>query len=86
MSNRDAIGAVVRIEHGGTSQRRAVKSASSYLSQSELALTLGVGRRDTIDRATVTWPNGRIEEFRSLRTGRAYTCVEGEGISPLDHF
>jgi hypothetical protein len=85
-SNRDAIGAVVRIEHGGTSQQRTVRSASSYLSQSELALTFGVGRHDTIDRANVTWPNGRTEEFRSLGTGRAYTCVEGQGISPLDHF
>jgi enediyne biosynthesis protein E4 len=85
-SNRDAIGAVVRIEHGGTAQTRVVKSGSSYLSQSELPLTFGLGRRDAIDRAIVTWPGGRVEDYGSLRAGRAYECVEGAGISPLDHF
>jgi hypothetical protein len=85
-SNRDAIGAVVRIEHGGTAQTGIVKSGSSYLSQSELPLTFGLGRRDAIDRALVTWPGGRVEEYKSLGAGRAYECVEGEGISPLDHY
>ena len=43
-------------------------------------------RRFFVSGGTVTWPNGKTEEFRSLGTGRAYTCVEGQGISPLDHF
>src|SRR5207237_1010582 len=45
-SNRDAIGGVVRIYHSGATQSRLVKSGSSYLSQSELPLTFGVGQRD----------------------------------------
>jgi hypothetical protein len=85
-SNRDAIGALVRIEHGGTAQTRLVKSGSSYLSQSELPVTFGVGRRDAIDRAVVTWPSGRIEEFRALAAGRAYECVEGAGVTALDRY
>ena len=86
VSNRDAIGAGVRIEHGSTSQVRTVKSSSSYLSQSELALTFGLGRRDIVDRAVVTWPSGRTEEYKALRAGRAYVFIEGQGISPLEHF
>jgi len=85
-SNRDAIGAVVSIEHGGATQTRIVKAGSSYLSQSELPLTFGVGRREAIDRAIVTWPAGRVEEFKSLRAGRAYACLEGTGIEALDHY
>jgi hypothetical protein len=85
-SNRDAIGAVVRIEHGGAAQTRIVKGGSSYLSQSELPLTFGVGRRETIDRAIVAWPGGRVEEFKSLRAGRAYECLEGTGIEALEHY
>jgi len=85
-SNRDAIGALVRIEYGGTSQTRVVKSGASYLSQSELPVTFGVGQRDTVDRAVVTWPLGRVEEFKALRTGRAFDCVEAGGLSPLDHY
>ena len=81
-SNRDAIGATVRIFHGGTSQSRLVKSGSSYLSQSELPVTFGVGTRDRIDRVVVSWPNGRTEEFRNVATGKAYDCVEGKGMLP----
>jgi len=79
-SNRDAIGATVRVFHGGTSQSRLVKSGSSYLSQSELPVTFGVGRRDRLDRVVVSWPNGRTEEFTNVATGKAYDCVEGKGM------
>jgi hypothetical protein len=79
-SNRDAIGASVRVFHEGTSQSRMVKSGSSYLSQSELPVTFGVGQRDRVERIVVTWPSGRTEEAKSIATGRAYDWVEGKGI------
>jgi enediyne biosynthesis protein E4 len=81
-SNRDGIGARVRVFHGGVVQTRLVKSGSSYLSQSELALTFGVGRSDVVDRVVVDWPSGRVEEFKAVTTGRAYSCTEGRGIAP----
>jgi hypothetical protein len=81
VSNRDAIGALVRVFHDGVAQTRMVKSGSSYLSQSELPLTFGVGRRDRVQRVVVTWPSGRTEEFANVATGRAYECVEGKGLS-----
>jgi hypothetical protein len=80
-SNRDAIGATIRLFHGGTSQSRVVRSGSSYLSQSELPVTFGVGKRDVIDRVTISWPNGRSEEFSKIAAGKQYDCVEGKGIS-----
>ena len=80
-SNRDAIGASVRIDHGGSSQSRTVRSGSSYLSQSELPVTFGVGSRDRVDRVAIVWPNGRTEEFKDVATGRAYVHVEGKGIA-----
>jgi len=79
-SNRDAIGAVVRLESGGATQTRTVKSGSSYLSQSELPLTFGLGRRDTVDRIVIYWPNGRTEEFKNLKAGASYQCIESKGI------
>ena len=82
-SNRDAIGASVRIVHGGTTQSRMVKSGSSYLSQSELPVTFGVGRRDRVDRVVIAWPSGRTDEFKSVETGKAYTCVEGKGLQSV---
>jgi len=85
-SNRDAIGAEVRIEAGGMSQSRVVKSGSSYLSQSELPVTFGLGRRDQIDRVTILWPSGRSEEYKNLGSGKAYECVEAKGIKALAGF
>ncbi|MEO8075385.1 MAG: CRTAC1 family protein [Acidobacteriota bacterium] len=80
-SNRDAIGATVRLFHGGTTQTRVVKSGSSYLSQSELPVTFGVGARDRVERVVIAWPSGRTEEFPNVASGRAYVCTEGKGIS-----
>jgi len=85
-SNRDAIGAVVKIYYGGESGSRIVKSGSSYLSQSELALTFGLGKHNRVDRAVITWPNGRVEEHKNLAAGRLYECVEGKLIRDTGGF
>ena len=81
-SNRDAIGAAVRIYYEGTMQSRLVKSGSSYLSQSELPVTFGLGKRDKLERVVIQWPNGRTEEYKNLAAGKSYECVESEGIKP----
>ena len=85
-SNRDAIGAVVHVSAGGITQSRVVKDGSSYLSQSELAVTFGLEKRDRIDRVAIDWPSGRNEEFKNLAAGRGYECTEGKGIAPLDRY
>jgi hypothetical protein len=85
-SNRDAIGARVRIFHAETSQSRLVKGGSSYLSQSELPLTFGLGKREKIDRLVIDWPGGASEEHKNLAAGRAYECVESRGIKPLGSY
>jgi enediyne biosynthesis protein E4 len=82
-SNRDAIGAAVKIFAAGTSQSGLVKGGSSYLSQSELPLTFGLGKKDRIERVVIEWPSGRSEEYKNLASGHAYECVEGKGISAL---
>jgi enediyne biosynthesis protein E4 len=81
-SNRDAIGAHVRLHHDGIVQSRMVKTGSSYLSQSELPVTFGVGKRDKIERVVIEWPSGATEEHKDLAAGQAYECVEGKGIQP----
>jgi hypothetical protein len=85
-SNRDAIGTVVRIFYAGVSQSRMVKTGSSYLSQSELPLTFGLGKSDTVDRMIVEWPSGRTEEFKNLKAGKSYECIEAKGLALLAGF
>jgi hypothetical protein len=77
-SNRDGIGARIRLWHSGIVQSRTVKSGSSYLSQSELALTFGMGKQEKIERMVIEWPSGRTDEFKDLKSGQAYDCVEGK--------
>lgn len=85
-SNRDAIGATVRIEYAGLSQSRMVKSGSSYLSQSELPLIFGIGKNDHVDRVLIQWPNGRTEEFKNLKSNETHECVEAKGIASKEGF
>jgi enediyne biosynthesis protein E4 len=85
-SNRDGIGALVKIFQSNSTQSRLVKGGSSYLSQSELPVTFGLGKRDKIDRLVIEWPSGRTEEYKDLKSGRAYECVEEKGITALSGF
>jgi hypothetical protein len=80
-SNRDAIGAIVRIYVNGQVQTRMVRSGSSYLSQSELPVTFGVGRQDQIEKVVIDWPSGRSEEHAKLQTAKSYQVVETKGIT-----
>ena len=85
-SNRDGIGASLRVFSGGITQSRIVKGGSSYLSQSELPVTFGLEKRDRIERVVIDWPSGRTEEFKNLSAGRCYECTEGKGIVPQDGY
>jgi hypothetical protein len=80
-SNRDAIGATVRLYSNGQIQSRQVRSGSSYLSQSELPLTFGVGKQDEIEKIVVDWPSGKTEEYPKLKAGKSYQLTESKGIT-----
>jgi enediyne biosynthesis protein E4 len=80
-SNRDGIGAVVRLFVDGRQQTRMVRSGSSYLSQSELPVTFGVGKQEQIERVVVDWPSGRTEEHQNLKIGKFFQVTEGKGIA-----
>jgi hypothetical protein len=80
-SNRDGIGAVIRVQTQDGWQMRTVKSGSSYLSQSELTPTFGLGPRDSAQQVVVEWPSGRTQDFRNVRHGR-YSLVEGSTLAP----
>ncbi len=79
-SNRDAIGAVVHLYGPEGTQTRVVHSGSSYLSQSELTLTFGLGHREQAQRIEIEWPSGARQEFRNVPAG-AHRCEEGGKLS-----
>jgi hypothetical protein len=74
-SNRSAIGARVTLQAGGNTYRREVLGARGYLSQSELALTFGLGKTDRVERVTIQWPGrdaGEPQVIETLEVDRAH--------------
>jgi len=65
LCNRDAIGAWVSVRAGGKSQWQQVMPTRSYLSQSELAVTLGLGQAGRFEDAEVIWPGGQRQKIAS---------------------
>jgi enediyne biosynthesis protein E4 len=80
-SNRDAIGATVKVFHATQFQSRVVRGGSSYLSQSELPVTFGTGKSEKVERVTIDWPSGAGEEYKDLATGRSYEIIENKGVT-----
>jgi hypothetical protein len=76
-SNRNAIGARVEVEGGGTRQVRFLNGGGSYLSASDRRLLVGLGAADVAERVTVTWPSGRRQEFANLRGRCWWRLYEG---------
>jgi hypothetical protein len=64
--NRDAIGALVRIDAGGRTMVRAVDGGGSYLSSSSRLVHAGLGSVDRFDRVTVRWASGSVETREGL--------------------
>jgi enediyne biosynthesis protein E4 len=79
-SNRNGIGAVVRVDTPEGTNRQTVHSGSSYCSQSELALTFGLMRRPQADHVEVAWPSGQKDYLKNLKANATYTIQEGGKI------
>lgn len=58
--NRSAIGAEITAEVNGQILHRHVTSGRGYLSQSELAVTIGLGTARTVDKITIRWPGNQM--------------------------
>jgi enediyne biosynthesis protein E4 len=78
-SNRDGIGAVVRLSSGGDLQTQMLRSGSSYLSSSELVLTFGLAQHDKADTIEIRWPSGQIDHLSHVTAGQTMTVTEGNG-------
>ena len=77
-SNRDGIGAKVILKAGGVTQRRLVRTGSSYCSQSETILTFGIGQNKRVESLQVIWPSGKIDLYADLLGNFLIEVVEGE--------
>jgi enediyne biosynthesis protein E4 len=82
-SNRDGIGTKITLSSSrGGRQFAVVKSGSSYLSQSELPITFGLGKPDEarIISLELVWPGGKKESVANLKPNQSVTIQEGKGV------
>ncbi len=78
-ANRDAIGTRVTGVANGARVSRTVRTGSSYLSQSELVLTFGLGSAAALEDVVVEWPGRPAEKLGRLPAGALYEVTEGRG-------
>ena len=76
-SNRDGIGAKVRLTLGTNVQQQLVRTGGSYCSQSETVLTFGLGQNERVTRLDVLWPSGETDHFVKLKANQLIEVVEG---------
>jgi hypothetical protein len=82
-SNRDGIGAKVTLKTSkGTRLFAMVKTGSSYLSQSELPLTFGLGKPEEGKTVSleIVWPSGQKDSISNIKPNQFITVKEGKGI------
>jgi hypothetical protein len=80
-SNRDAVGAQVRLTAGGRTYLRFVDGGNGFASQSTKRLHFGLGGLGgaaAIERVEVLWPSGRKQAFTKVAVDRIHRLVEGE--------
>jgi len=79
-SNRNGIGARVKVVAGDLTQIDEVHSGDSYLSQSDLRLPFGLEKRTKIDLIEVHWPSGTVDKINGVGTNKILTIKEGQGL------
>ena len=79
-SNRNGIGARVKVVAGDLTQIDEVHGGDSYLSQSDLRLPFGLEKRTKIDLIEVHWPSGTVDKINGVGTNKILTIKEGQGL------
>jgi hypothetical protein len=76
-SNRDAIGARVRVTASGITQTDEVRAGHSYLSSCDPRLHFGLGAATSIERLEIRWPDRHEEKYEHLAVNREYSFRQG---------
>ena len=84
-SNRDGIGAVVRLTTADGTQTQMLKSGSSYLAANELVLTFGLGQLSKADSVEIRWPSGQVDKLSNLNAGQTVALTEGKGATTVPY-
>jgi hypothetical protein len=79
-SNRDGIGARLKLTAGNLVQYASVRSGESYLSGNDPRVHFGLGQKNKIDGLEIRWPSGQVERLQTVPVDRILIVEEGKGI------
>jgi hypothetical protein len=81
-SNRDGIGASLKLSSEGTVRFEQAKGGMSYMSASDPRIHFGLGKRTKIDSLEITWPSGQVDRLTNLAIDQIIAVKEGAGVIP----
>jgi hypothetical protein len=85
-SNRDGVGARLKLSVGGKILLRDVKAGSSYLAQNDLRVHFGLGSAQKADRLEIRWPSGAVDTIADIEANHILTVREGAGVTDRQRF
>jgi hypothetical protein len=85
-SNRDGIGAHVKVVSQDLTQIDEVRSGASYISHNDLRLHFGLEKRTKIDLVEIRWPSGAVEKIEGVGVNKVLVIKEGKGIVEQKEF
>ncbi|MGO9270433.1 MAG: CRTAC1 family protein [Terriglobia bacterium] len=77
-SNRDGIGAKIRLESASGTQHNHVTTSVGYASSSDPRVHFGLGKDDMVKRLTIDWPSGIRQQLTDVRADQILKVVESE--------
>src|SRR6059058_580868 len=81
-SNRDGIGATLKLVSEGFTQVKQAEGGTGYMSASDPRIHFGLGQRKTIESLEITWPSGVVDKLPSVPINQIVAVKEGGGIVP----
>src|ERR1700722_1227681 len=81
-SNRDGIGASLKLTAEGVTHVEQAKGGMSYMSASDPRIHFGLGKRSKIDSLEITWLSGQVDRLTNVPIDRIIAVKEGAGIVP----
>jgi hypothetical protein len=85
-SNRDGIGARLKLTVGGKTLTRHVKGGSSYQGQNDLRVHFGLEKAVQADRLEILWPSGLVDVVQGIQANQIVAVTEARGITRQDPF
>jgi hypothetical protein len=81
-SNRDGIGAVLKLKAEGFEHMQQAQGGASYMSANDPRIIFGLGKRTKIDSLEIDWPSGQVDKLTDLPVDKIIAIKEGAGIVP----